>query len=382
MQLLTLRLQNFRNHIDSFFEFGGGTNTLLGDNGQGKTNVIEAISYLCLTKSFYAGSDALALNFTGDLFELDARLLSDHQTEYSIRVAYERVMGEKLYSINRLKIEPLSSVIGRFPVVICSPEHAPITNGGPAERRRFVDLVISQSSSLYFSHLLDYRKILRQRNKILSEGRARQENVSALLEPWNEQFIQHGAALLFRRKQFIAEFLEYVVSAYQRLAGSGEIPAIDYVPSIEPEENETEDDIRKKISGELDERRVDEFRLGVSLVGPHRDELLFKINGVDLRKFASQGQHKTFLIALKIAEFYFLRDRCRETPVMLLDDVFSELDERRASQMLTFVETLSQVFITSTNPHLFEENPFLSGGGNKVFHIRLGEIVDHRPQLA
>src|SRR5689334_22639147 len=139
MHLTTLTLQHFRNHLGSTFEFGEGTNILLGDNGHGKTNVIEAISYLCLTKSFYAGSDVPVLNFEKDMFDVEGTFVFERGFEYQVRVAYSKPQTEKVFTINRRRVEPFSSVIGKFPIVICSPEHAPITMGGPGERRRFVD---------------------------------------------------------------------------------------------------------------------------------------------------------------------------------------------------------------------------------------------------
>ena len=164
MHLKNLRLQHFRNHTDSKFEFSSTTNVFLGDNGHGKTNVIEAIAYLCLTKSFYANGDNLVLGFGYDLFEIDGTIISFKDQVFNIRVAYSENQKEKIFSINKHRIEPLSSVIGKFPIVICSPEHAPITSEGPAERRRFVDFVISQSNNVYFQKLIDYRRVLKHRN--------------------------------------------------------------------------------------------------------------------------------------------------------------------------------------------------------------------------
>ncbi|MBI1808118.1 MAG: DNA replication and repair protein RecF [Ignavibacteria bacterium] len=377
MHLTTLKLHHFRNHLDSWFDFGDGINVLSGDNGQGKTNVIEAISYLCLTKSFYAGTDSVALNFDHEVFEVEGTLMSDHHSEHRVRVAYAAPTGQKVFSINRRHVEPFSSVVGKFPIVICSPEHTPITSEGPSERRRFVDFVISQSSSIYFQNLMEYRKVLKHRNKILLDGKILRRDVGALLDPWDEQLISHGSSLLLRRKQFVEEFEGYILSAYHQLIGSEEEPAIEYRPMNNIEQYSTEKDIREIFRADLSEKKAEEMRFGTSLIGPHRDEFVLKINGLDLRKFASQGQHKTFLVALKIGEFFYLKDRCNETPILLLDDVFSELDEHRSGHLLKFVETLSQAFVTSTNPHLLE-NSLVSSERNKVVHIHKGTVVENR----
>jgi len=371
MLLRNLRLQRFRNHIDSLFEFGSGSNVLLGDNGHGKTNVIEAISYLCLTKSFYAGSDANVLNFESDAFEIEGTLVSEHGKEYRVHVAYSKDQTEKVFIINRRRIEPFSSVIGKFPVVICSPEHSPVTVRGPSERRKFVDFVVSQSSSVYFENLLEYRRVLRQRNKILMDAKTGKNDVTRLLEPWDEQLISRGGFLMQKRMEFVVEFQKFISPAYHRLVGEGEEPTIGYEPAGP---NAVDRDIQEGLRFQIKEMAAEERRFGTTLVGPHRDEFALKINGLDLRKFASQGQHKTFLIALKMGEFFYLKERCQETPILLLDDIFSELDEHRSSRLLDFVGTLNQAFITSTSPGLFGKG-MLENGQNRVFRIANGKIA-------
>jgi len=371
MRLTTLRLKQFRNHPDSRFEFGDGTNVLVGGNGQGKTNVIEAISYLCLTKSFFAGSDSLAVMFGTESFEVSGRMCADSGVPADVRVAYAGTPGEKTFSINRHPAEPLSSVIGRFPVVVCSPEHAPITSQGPSERRRFIDLVVSQSSANYFQHLLEYRRVLRQRNKMLLDAKISRNGDASALEPWNEQLAAHGGQVIAKRREFVAEFGGYVSSAYHRLTGDPEEPALAYRPAAAIGEADGAGEISDALRSEIRARETEERRMGTSLVGPHRDEFPMTINGSDLRKYASQGQHKTFLIALKVGEFFYLQERCRETPIVLLDDVFGELDDDRSDRLLGFLGTLSQSFITSTHGRIFPA-PAAGDGRDRIFRIRNG----------
>ena len=381
MHLTSLTLKNFRNHSDTSFDFGEGINVLLGDNGQGKTNVIEAISYLCLTKSFYAASDGLVLGFGKEMFEVESTIATESGHLRRVRVAYSAEQNEKVFSVNRQKIEPFSEVIGTFPVVICSPEHAPITSGSPADRRRFVDLVISQSSAVYFHDLLEYRRVLRHRNKVLSDARWNREDTASLLEPWNEQLVTFGGALTWRRKHFVEEFQSFITTAYHHLVGSEEEPAIGYKPGTRIDVCASQKDVEALLRGELAEKHAAETRLGITLVGPHRDEIPMTINGRDLRKFASQGQHKTFLVALKLGEFYDLKERCDETPVVLLDDVFSELDEHRSLKLLQYVEELNQTFVTSTTPQLFD-HLLARPGKHKLFLIQNGTLAEERPSAA
>jgi DNA replication and repair protein RecF len=374
MRLTSLKIRSFRNHRESVFEFGQGANVLLGDNGQGKTNVLEAISYLCLTKSFYATSDSLAVMIGADLFEVEGDLQSDTGREAHARVAYQISTGEKVVTVNRNKVEPFSSIIGRFPIVISSPEHGPITSGGPAERRRFIDFVISQASTSYLHALMEFRRVLKQRNKILLDAKIARRDSGDAIAPWDEQLVEYGSALIELRARFVAEFREQITSAYRQLAGEGEEPSIVYEPSVDAGDPEA---LRIKFRKAMEENAGEERRAGTTLVGPHRDELHFALNGRELRKYASQGQHKTFLVALKIGEWHYLRDRCGETPVMLLDDIFSELDEQRARRLLTFVSELSQTFITSTNPHYF--TGFLRPRHlDKTFQIHEGAVAEHQ----
>jgi len=377
MHLTTLKLQNFRNHLSSSFAFSERSNVLLGDNGHGKTNIIEAIAYLCLTRSFYAGSDALVLNLQSDTFEVEGSFHSDRGMGYHVRLAYSRNELLKVYTVNRRHIEPFSSVIGKFPVVICSPEHAPITIGGPPERRKFVDFIISQSNISYYQDLLEYRRVLKQRNKILLDARLSKRDAHDLLDPWDEQLVEFGSRLMVKRIQFVHEFQEFLRKSYQQVVEIGEDPTLEYKPTYLTMPTLDENRVQELLALEVSKKRYEEQRIGTSLVGPHRDEFVMKINGLDLRKFASQGQHKTFLVALKLGEFSYLKARCGETPILLLDDIFSELDEHRAERLLNLVEGLSQTFITSINTHLFDAS-MVFGDHNRKFSIQHGSVIEQR----
>ncbi len=353
MRLTELRLRNFRNHRDSSFEFNDRTNVFLGENGQGKTNVIEGIAYLGFTKSFYATHDSCAVQLGQQFFEVNGIFVKDPQREYAIRLAYSIENKEKLYSVNKGVVEQFTSVIGQFPIVICSPEHAPITTEGPSERRKFIDLILSQSNTTYLQNLIDYRKVLHQRNAILLEGLKVKQSVEQQLEPWTEQLLRHGSYLMLKRKQFLDVFGEFIRDAYGHIVGDGEEPSLEYEPAIDVSGILSDRDIYDLLRKRLIERSGDERRMGTTLVGPHRDEFRMMINELDLRRYASQGQHKTYLVAVKIGEFRYLLDRCGEPPVLLLDDIFSELDDVRSARLLLYVGTLSQAFITTTRPLAF-----------------------------
>lgn len=373
MRLTRIRLRNFRNHGDTQIEFGDGANLVRGNNGQGKTNILEAIGYLCLTKSFYAQSDAVVVRFGKEGFEVEGNLISDNEIECDVRVAYDVQLGEKVYAMNKRRIEPFSSIIGRFPVVVLSPEYGPITSGGPSDRRKFVDMALSQASAVYFQDLLEYRRVLKQRNKILADSKLEKSNPSKMLEPWDEQMTHVGARLVYRRRQFVEQFQSYMQNAYRQFVDAVEEPAIEYAPLPSFGSAEGEADIAALFAKAVEEKRRDEIRVGTSLVGPHRDEFLFTLDSLELRKFASQGQHKTFLVALKIGEFFYLKQRHGETPMFLMDDVFSELDEHRIKRVLGLVEELGQTFITSTD-HEALNTTLMFDGRNRKFVVSNGTV--------
>jgi DNA replication and repair protein RecF len=369
MKIVSAKLQQFRNHTLSDLQFGTATNVLLGNNGQGKTNVLEALSYLCLTKSFYAGSDSTVVQHGKDFFSIDGTLQADNGTEHSVHVGYTAPTGEKNFSINKKDVEKFSGVIGQFPLVVLSPENSAITFGTPSHRRKFIDLVIAQSSKIYLDDLIEYRKALRQRNKILSDARGdmqRQTVYRQALDPWDETLSRYGARIILRRLQFIREFAAYMTESYAALVEAEERPAVAYDhPLAGVEENA--DTFQSQMLHKLMQKRKDEFRLGTTLVGPHRDEFVFSLGVLPLRAYASQGQHKTFLVALKVAEFFYLKERVGEIPVFLLDDVFSELDSIRAERLISFLGTLGQTFITATSEQIFHGSLRWNGTTKKIY---------------
>ncbi len=353
MILSGVRLSNFRNHEATAIGFGPGINALLGENGQGKTNVLEAVSYLSLTKSFYAAGDVDALQIGKDAFEVEGGLVSAAGVSHTVHVAYTRVPPAKSFLIDGTAPGRLSSVIGRFPVVILSPENNAITFGGPVERRKFMDLTLSQVSRVYLEDLLEYRRILRQRNRILTDARLRGITVGGILEPWTENLARYGGRIAHRRLLFVDEFRSSLRSAYRDLVPAAEEPDIRYQCGFPARGVAGAEGLSDTLRTALEEKRAEELARGVTLAGPHRDELALTINGISVQQFASQGQHKTLLVALKVAEFMYVRERREEVPLFLLDDVFSELDAGRAARILALAAGIGQTMITTTNDGVF-----------------------------
>jgi len=372
MNVTRIRLRNFRNHDDTTVEFGESLNVLLGGNGQGKTNILEAISFLCLTKSFYAAGDSIVLQIGKDYFDVEGTIVADSGIEHTVRVAYQKSSEEKQVAINHARPETLASVIGRFPIVVLSPENNGITFGAPSDRRKFIDLTLSQLSTSYFADLLEYRKVVRQRNRVLAEARLRAEISLDLIDPWTVGVAKIGGRIMLRRKQFIDELTPYVTSAHRKMAQNGETPQLKYIPSCSCNGWTDAESISMALDSEIRKRMPDEIQRGLTLVGPHRDELGMTLDGISVQKYASQGQHKTLLVALKVAEFLFLRERRNEIPVFLLDDVFSELDERRVRSLLELIGSLGQTVITATEASVFHDTARWNEGRHRRFRVESG----------
>lgn len=375
MKLTWLQARDFRNHVHTHLDAGTRATILIGNNGEGKTNLVEAVSYVCLAKSFYADNDTLVLRRGAGSFLLEAEFLGDSGARFRVCVQFEAETGEKRITVNGVTAEKLSEHIGRFPIVVLSPEQAGITAGLPAERRRFLDLVISQSNRLYLEDLLDYRKVLRQRNKILADAKISRRDCTHELEPWNESMAALGGRIIHKRLEFIDEFRAQLVERYDRLAGGAEAPTVRYEPSVSADVNALPERIAAVIAEALHHKRADEQRIGTSLVGPHRDELRMEVGGLEARRFASQGQHKTLLIAMKLAELTFLKERSKEQPILILDDVLSELDRDRSSRLLGLLPEFGQTFVTTTTDSAFPKD-FYHNTTNRRVEIRAGTIVN------
>ncbi len=353
MVVAGVRLKDFRNHADSHIEFGPGVTALLGDNGQGKTSVLEAVSFLSLTKSFYASADVQAVRMGTPGFEVDGNMINGGGSGSRVSVRYVRDAAEKRYEINGNRPEKLSAAVGQFPVVVLSPENSGVTGGGPGDRRKFIDLVLSQVSTTYLEVLLEYRRTVRQRNRLLLDSRLLGSIDQEKMQPWDESLAKLGGAITERRHVFLHEFREFVLDAYRSVAGGTETPDIHYVCSVFPADGGAQE-ISRVLTEQLVRRRTEEIRRGSTLVGPHRDDIGLLLNGIPVQQYASQGQHKTMLVALKVAEHRYLAEQRKEQPILLLDDVFSELDRRRCERILNLIAGLGQVIVTATDERVFQ----------------------------
>ncbi len=375
MRIKSVRLKNFRNHQSTNISFSENINIFFGKNGQGKTNILDGLTYLCLTKGFLSSCDSSSIFFGESGFELEAEFCSDLRVQSSVKLVYSSaIRGKNLFN-NEMKVDKALSFVGLYPIVVLAPQYYSIVNGIPQDRRKFVDLVISQSSKSYLHDVIEFRKVLKQRNKLLFDIKTLKSHDFESVEYWNGPLVKHGSQVIIKRHAFVKEFIPFFIKAYTEITSANEIPSIKYMPGISIKDIDKEyDSINSRFESDIISCANDEFRRGSTIIGPHKDEFEFKINGFDVRQFASQGQQKTFLVALKIAEFFYLQEKCSEKPVLVLDDLFSELDKDRSKFLLDFLKDKCQVFISSTNSEIFDE--FLNyNGTNQKYFVEAGNVL-------
>ena len=377
MHLRTLTLRAFRAHQESRVVLAPRLNVFHGPNGAGKTNVLEAVHYLCLSKSFLTNKDAQVLRMGEPMFELEGLFEGERRARLSVRLVYTR-QGSKRIFVNDAPLERLSEIVGSVPTVVFSHVDHGLTAGGPETRRRFLDNVISQSRPVYLDDLVKYRRILRQRNELLAQGRRKRRPVSkSLMEPWNEELVRRGTRLITARLGFVKEFGGYLESAYQLMETATERPSVAYLPFGQFREGAASSVIQTTFQTLLNKIAKREEALGYTMIGPHRDDLVFKIEGRPLRNYASQGQHRSFTLALKLAQYLYLHERTEEFPILLLDDVFDTLDPRRVQTFLSLLQgdSVGQSLITAAHSHLFESHVPFSADDNGLLIVRDGRVA-------
>ena len=356
MILRSLRLRSFRAHAETELEFVPSVNLLYGPNGVGKTNVLEAVHYLCLTKSFTASRDRYAVRKEAPYFEVEGTVEEVRQTPMEVRIAYVPGEGKKMF-VNGAELDRLADIVGVLPVVIFSPEDADLTAGGPSERRRFVNNILSQARPVYMDDLLKYRRARRQRNEVLKSYKKRPDPPpDDLIEPWTEELVGLGSQVIHRRRQFLTTFHEYLTAAYEKIDAVAERPSIEYDTIADLEPDGTVEEVEDKFRAALDRKQGQEWDRGTTLVGPQRDELIFRLDDLEVRRYGSQGQHRTFAMALKLAQYFYLDDRSDTTPLLMLDDAFAELDAQRTEVFLDLLQSdaVGQSLLTATGRALFD----------------------------
>jgi DNA replication and repair protein RecF len=381
MRIETLRLKDFRAHTESRLSFAPKVNLIVGPNGAGKTNILEAIHYLCLSKSFLASQDGYVLRKGAPFFEVEGHLEGRQRAEADARLVFVPKEGKRIF-INGAPLERLAQVVGLLPVVVFSPGDQALTAGGPDERRRFLDNILSQARPVYLDDLLKYRRALRQRNELLSQYRRMPGQMpEGVMASWNAEVVALGSRVIHSRLRFMRVFARFLEEAYRHIEAAAERPTMAYSGLTTFDYSTDEEAIVRAYWDAFSRVERRERELGRTMVGPHRDEIIFKLNGMAVRPYASQGQHRTFGMALKLAQYLYLHDQLDEPPMLLLDDVFDNLDPIRSAAFLNLLQTdvIGQSIITAARRTPFQDDVPFDQPENRVTEVKAGQIIGAAP---
>lgn len=358
MVIKSLKLKNYRNYELLDLTFDPKTNILYGDNAQGKTNILEALYLSGTTKSHRGTKDRDLVRFGCDEAHLET-IVEKRGMEFQIDMHLKK-NSPKGIAINKIPIRKASELFGIIHFVFFSPEDLNIIKEGPAGRRRFIDLELSQLDKVYLSNLSNYNRIINQRNSLLKDI-YRQDHLVETLDIWDMQLVEYGTKVMEARKKFVGEVNEIISNIHYKLTGGREQISLTYETSISG----------MTLEQALKKNRERDLRLKSTSVGPHRDDLCFMAGNLDIRKFGSQGQQRTAALSLKLSEIELVRSMIKDTPVLLLDDVLSELDKHRQNYLLDSIHDI-QTVITCTGLDEFVNHRFSI---NKIFHVKNGQVA-------
>ena len=357
MYIESLELKNFRNYEELSIVLDPGTNILYGDNAQGKTNVLEAV-YLCgTTKSHRGSKDKEMIRFEQDESHIRMMVKKDG-VSHKIDMHLKKNKAKGI-AIDGIPIRKAAELFGIVNLVAFSPEDLNIIKNGPSERRRFMDLELCQLNKVYLQELTSYNKVLNQRNKLLKDI-GFQPGLTETLDVWDMQLVSYGKKIISLRRQFMEELGEIIRQIHSNLTGKKEEIRLLYEPDVE----------EKVFEEKLQSAREKDLSFRVTSVGPHRDDFCVQTNGIDIRKYGSQGQQRTAALSLKMSEIYLVEKVTKDHPVLLLDDVLSELDSSRQNYLLQSIHNI-QTVITCTGLDELIENNFSI---DRVFRVTEGKI--------
>ncbi len=362
MIIENVSILNFKNIEQADLMFSPKMNCLFGNNGMGKTNLLDALYYLSFCKNYNNLTDSQLIQHDKDFCVLQANYLFENGNQENIYCGIKKKQ-RKVFKRNKKDYEKLSEHIGLLPLVMVSPADTDLIAGGSDERRKFADMVISQYDKNYLYALIKYNKALQQRNSLLKD----MNSDPTLFEIWEEQLAVNGALIYEKRQKFISEFIPIFIEFHRFICESEESVELFYQSQLSD----------FSLSELLVTKRERDKILGYTSVGIHKDDFEFLLDGYLMRKIGSQGQNKTYLIALKLAQFNFLVKTGFSTPILLLDDIFDKLDAERVEKIVKLVaqEQFGQIFVTDTNRKYLDEILLKMNHDYKLFQVENGNIV-------
>ncbi|MDE6829683.1 MAG: DNA replication/repair protein RecF [Lachnospiraceae bacterium] len=359
MKIKSLKLKNYRNYDLLKLDFDDAANIFYGDNAQGKTNILEAVYLSGTTKSHRGTKDRDLIQFGNEESHIEA-VVEKKGIEYQLDMHLKK-NSPKGIAVNKIPLRKASELFGIINFVFFSPEDLNIIKDGPSERRRFIDMELSQLDRVYLSDLYNYNRIVNQRNHLLKDI-GNSGKIADTLDIWDLQLVQYGNKIIERRKEFIKQVNEIISFIHKKLTGSREDIQVIYEPS----------NGSLALEQALIKNRDRDLRIKSTSVGPHRDDICLLAGDLDIRRFGSQGQQRTAALSLKLSEIELVKQAINDTPVLLLDDVLSELDKHRQNYLLDSINDI-QTLITCTGVEDFVNHRFSI---NKVFHVQGGQVMD------
>lgn len=369
MYLKKLALTNFKNYEFTELEFSPKINCFVGNNGVGKTNILDAIHYLSLTKSFFNNIDSINIRHGEDYFIINGSFVT-HGEEDLIYCAFQK-LKQKLLKRNGKEYQKLSDHIGRYPVVMISPADSSLISEGSEDRRRFLNKIISQYNSEYLESVLMYNKALQQRNRQLKEFRSSGTFDNEVLSIWDAQLIKYGNYIFAQRNILVNELIPVFQEYYSLITSGRELVKLTYRSHLS--ENSFQDALLNSVA-------KDRF-LEYTTIGIHKDDLLLEMNEYSVKSLGSQGQQKSYLVALKLAKFDYIKRMAGFSPILLLDDIFDKFDDERVEQIIKLVgnHRFGQIFITDTNQNRLKDILSSHKTEYKLFKIADDRVVEETP---
>jgi DNA replication and repair protein RecF len=362
--LKQLAILNFKNYNEANFEFSSKLNAIVGDNGAGKTNVLDAIYYLSFTKSYFLQQDSLNVKHNKDFFLIKGKYIKT-EDELELSCGFKKDK-KKVFKKNNKEYKKLAEHIGLIPLVMITPSDFSLISGGSEERRKFIDGVISQYNRDYLENLLNYNKVLLQRNQLLKQFAKNNFFDRDLVSTYDNQLVNYGNYIHQKRKDFIIELIPVFQKYYNHISGGSEIVELEYKSQLN--ENKFED----LIQNNLEKDRITTH----TTIGIHKDDIELSLSNHLIRKLGSQGQQKTYLIALKLAQFEFMSKLSKFKPILLFDDIFDKLDSKRVEHILHLVldNNFGQIFMTDANQYRIERILSKLSENYSVFNIEKGNV--------
>ena len=368
MRIDRLELVNYRNYETLELEFSPEINVFIGENAQGKTNIMESLYVLSMAKSHRTSNDKELIRWEAEYGKIKA----DVYRKYG-KLPLEITLSKKgkKAKVNHLEQRRLSDYVGQLNVVMFAPEDLHLVKGSPQVRRRFIDMEIGQISPVYLHDLVTYQKLLKQRNHILKQHYGKHTINDVMFDVYTEQFIEAAVKIIRKRYQFMELLQKWAEPIHHGISRGLEQLEIRYQPINGLKPDWTPEEMASFLEQKLAEVRKREIERGVTLVGPHRDELQFFVNGYDVQTYGSQGQQRTTALSLKLAEIELIKQEVGEAPVLLLDDVLSELDDYRQSHLLNTIKGSVQTFVTTTSVEGIQHETIQSA---RLFEVSHGTV--------